>query len=318
LKVIHVSEIDGFTVGHADNHEFHTGCTVIMCPSGAPASVFIPGFAPGTRETQLLSPWNIVPAINALLFTGGSAFGLSAASGVVRFLLEQFVGFDAEDKLRIPIVPAAAIYDFYGNVSKGRYPDEGMGYEAAKNAVSGPLRSGPYGVGHSLSSGGLTTPPLQSPSGFGSYGLELANGLKLAAIVAVNPLGSVVNPNTGEIISGVRHSNGSLYNRIEILQALSLLPPAGSPVLETAHTVLAAVATNAKMSKLDAYRVARMGSSGIARAIFPSRLLFDGDIVFAMSSCTGKSFDPSFLGALAAEVVAQAIVRSVPGYHDMA
>ncbi|MDR2339191.1 MAG: P1 family peptidase [Deltaproteobacteria bacterium] len=317
MKIIHLSEIEGFLVGHSVSEESNTGCTAILCPGGASASIHVPGFASSTRETELLTPASYVTKIYGLSLSGGGAFGLSVANGVERFLAERDTGFKSV-YVTIPTVTGATLFDYPVNASAGKLPNEQMGYEAAASAVSGPLKSGPYGVGRALRSGRLMAHSLHSVSGLGSYGVALDSGLRLAALAAVNSLGSIINPRNGEIVSGVRHADGTLLNRFEMLHALSLLPwdsPASE--LGPTNTVVVAVATNATLDKVDAYRLARMAAAGISMATYPAHLLYDGDVVFAMSSCTEKSWNISFLGALAAEVVAGAILRSVPEYNDL-
>jgi L-aminopeptidase/D-esterase-like protein len=248
-----------------------------------------------------------------LALSGGSAFGLASATGVVRYLQENGFGLPV-GSIRIPLVPAAVIYDYPANQSAGRRPDEAMGYQAAANASRAPVVSGPYGAGYSAASGQICGRALASPSGLGSAGLAGSSGLKVAVLVVVNPLGSVVNPQTGAIISGLKRSDGnSLADRSEILRAL-----AQGTDPEVGRTVLVVVGTNAQLDKLGAYRLARMAGAGIARAIYPAHLLFDGDMVFALSSREGPQASISFLGALAAELVSQAIVNSVPGVPDLA
>jgi L-aminopeptidase/D-esterase-like protein len=310
VKEISIGEIDGFLVGHAESAEFKTGVTVILAPKGAPASAYVPGFAPGTREVELLDPKNLVPMVHAVALAGGSAFGLASGAGVVRWLTEQGLGFDVGD-IKVPIVTGAVIYDYPGNLSQGKLPDENMGYEAAKNAKSGPVESGPVGAGVSAMSGRLAPNSQLSQSGIGSYGIELPSGLQIAAIAVVNPVGSVVDPKTGQIVSGARRPDGTLMTREEILQALSG-EGGESPADAGTRTVICAVATNAKLDKLDAHRLARMASAGVTRAVYPAHLLFDGDSVFALGAPDGKEYDVSYLGALAADVLAEAVLRSVP------
>ncbi|MDR2198368.1 MAG: P1 family peptidase [Deltaproteobacteria bacterium] len=306
MKYTSISEIEGFLAGHRENKEMKTGCTVILAPDGAVASAYGPGFAPGTREIELLNPKNLVSSLHALVLSGGSAFGLASATGVMRYLKEKNLGFDT-GSIRVPIVSAAVIYDYPKNLSQGTLPDEDMGYAAAVAASKAPLKSGPFGAGFSAETGKISD-TLSSPSGIGSSGIELAGGLKIAALAVVNAVGSVVDPRSGEIISGVRHPDGTFLSRQEILKILS----GTEPEKENTNTVLIAVATNAKMDKLGAHRLARMAAAGIPRAIYPAHLLWDGDMVFALSSGTGGEFDASYLGALAAELVSQAIVNSVP------
>ncbi|MDR1084759.1 MAG: P1 family peptidase [Deltaproteobacteria bacterium] len=305
--MVTLGEIEGFLVGHSADLTAETGCTVILCPQGAVASAYTPGFAPGSRETELLRPEGMVEIIHGLILTGGSAFGLAAADGVVRFLREKGLGL-ATPYQKVPCVAGAVIYDYPGNKSKGTLPDALMGYRACQAAESGPVESGPAGVGTSAESGKLGGRDLSSPSGLGSFGVKTGDGLIMTALAAVNPLGSIVSPNTGAIISGLKTPKGNLATRTEILETLNSLAENNHP----GQTVLVAVGTNARINKLDAYRLAKMAGCGLARAVFPAHLLFDGDTVFALSTATGPTKDISYLGALAAEVVSEAIVRSVP------
>ncbi|MDR1607987.1 MAG: P1 family peptidase [Deltaproteobacteria bacterium] len=312
MTPITISEIEGFLVGHQEDQKLKTGCTAILGSVNLVASAYTPGFAPGSREMDLLKPESLVQSINGLLLSGGSSFGLAAATGVVKFLLEKNIGFPVGE-LVVPIVPGAVIFDYPANQSQGRLPDAAMGYAAAAKASQEPVLSGPYGAGYSAASGKIGDLSLSSPSGLGSYGLAAQNGLKVAVLAVVNPLGSVINPKNGQIISGFRRPNGQLASRGEILAALNTAKaPDSQP--ETGHTVLVAVGTNAKIDKLGAYRLARMAGCGIARAIYPAHLMFDGDTVFALSSNLGPSVELSYLGALAADLVSEAIVRSVPKY----
>ncbi|MDR2456185.1 MAG: P1 family peptidase [Deltaproteobacteria bacterium] len=319
MESIAISDIEGLSLGHWQDQERHTGCTAILAPKGAVASGFFPGFAPALHETGVLSPTNPCPRLHALILSGGSAFGLAAASGAARLLKEKEIGLDT-GPIKVPIVPAAAIYDYPYNLSGGRLPDEESGYEAAKAALAESnsekigfkgdrLLSGPFGAGFSARSGKLGEPLSSSPSGLGSYGLKIGE-LKMAALAVVNPLGSVVDPLTGRLISGFRAKDGSLADREEILLRLRARFKEASGFFRE-NTVLVAVATNAKLSKVDAYRLAVMASGGIARSVYPSNTLYDGDAVFALSTCDfSEEEDVSWLGGLAAEVVARAILES--------
>ena len=316
MTEITLSQLDGFYVGQAEDRVGGTGCTAILTPEGAVASYHLPGFAPGSRETDLLRPDSLAPVIHGLLLTDGSAFGLAAADGVVKFLRERGVGFDT-GLIRVPLVPAAVIFDYPGNKSGGTLPDEAMGYRAAAAADKRPVPNGPFGAGLSAACGKLAGPDRSSPSGLGSYGLKMDDGLMVAALVAANPLGGIVDPDTGAVLSGPRLEGGRLANKKEILEMLraQTVKSAADP----GHTVLVAVGTNARLDKLGAHRLARMASAGIARAVYPAHLMFDGDTVFALSSNTGPEVDLSWLGALAADAVSQALVRSAPRFwtcHD--
>jgi L-aminopeptidase/D-esterase-like protein len=307
MKEITLTDIKGLLVGHCESQTAKTGCTVIIAPDGAVASGSNPGFAPGSRETDLLKPENSVQKIQGLCFAGGSAFGLAAAGGVVRFLRERGLGYDT-GSIKVPLVPAAVIYDYPYNQSGGLLPDESMGYEAAKSASVSPVESGPYGAGYSAASGKIGEPDLSSLSGIGSYGLEVT-GLQIAALAVVNPLGSIIDPENGSVISGLRTSEGGLASREEIIGALAKLPVEDGTF--RSNTVIVAVATNASLSKLGLYRLSLMAATGLARTLYPAHTLFDGDTVFALSTCTGPTVSPSWLGALAAEVVSRAILKSV-------
>ncbi|MDR1489745.1 MAG: P1 family peptidase [Desulfovibrio sp.] len=305
MDVIDLRFVDGFLVGHAEDREAGTGCTAVLTPAGASASVYTPGFAPGSRETALLRPESSPQEIHGLLLAGGSAFGLSAASGIVRFLREQGVGLDT-GAIRVPLVPGAVIYDYPGNKSQGLLPDEDMGYRAARAAGGKACMRGPHGAGVSARSGKIGGHERSSPSGIGSAGMT-DDGLQLAALAVVNPLGSVVDPADGRIVSGLRRPDGSLASHGEILAAVKDAAGRmgdGAP----GHTVLVVVGTNARLDKLGAFRVSRMAAAGIARAIFPAHLLFDGDTLFTLASNTGPVVDVNVLGAYAAQITAQAVL----------
>ena len=311
MAQITLTQLDGFYVGHAEDHQACTGCTAILTPQGAVASYHQPGFAPGSRETDLLRPDSMAPVIHGLLLTGGSAFGLAAAAGVVKFLRERGCGYDT-GLLRVPLVPAAVIFDYPGNKSEGALPDEAMGYRAAAAADQRPVGNGPFGAGLSAACGKMAGPDRSSPSGIGSYGLTVDDGLMVAALAVVNPLGGVLDLDTGAVISGPRLEDGRLADKKGILEILRSRTRMNET--EPGHTVLAAVGTNARLDKLGAHRLARMASAGLARAIYPAHLMHDGDTVFALSSNTGPEVDLSWLGALAAEVLSRAVVNSTPGF----
>jgi L-aminopeptidase/D-esterase-like protein len=307
MRRITISEIGGFSVGHWEDPVNRTGCTVILAPNGAVASSHHPGFAPASHETEVLRPQNSVEALHGLVLTGGSAFGLSAASGVVRHLLEQGAGLDT-GHIKVPIVAGAAIYDYPRNRSQGRLPDERSGYEAARTASKEPVLSGPYGAGVSAASGQINGPELASPSGLGSYGV-VADGVEMAALAVVNPLGSVVDYSTGRVVSGLKRPDGQLADQGEILESLRQRGQDGA-IFQRQNTVLVAVATNAKLSKLDARRLAVMAAGGINRAVYPANTIWDGDTIFALASNGGPEVELGWLGALATEVVGRAIVVS--------
>lgn len=311
---ITLTDIDGILLGHETDLENRTGCTAILCPDGAAAGVDVCGFAPASRETELLDPAARVDVIHGILLTGGSAFGLGAANGVVRWLAENGYGLETLFA-KVPLVPAAGIYDLNFNQTLGK-PDEEMGYRAACNASSEPVRQGCIGAGTGATAGKIAGFDRAMKSGFGSAGAKYGD-IKIAAVAVVNPVGDVVDPRTGNIIAGVRNPDGSGFSGAEkaFQDIATLIKPPNAP-----NTVLCVVATNARLDKLQTSRIARMSSSGIAQAVRPAHLLYDGDIVFALSTGTGPEIDENIIGSIGAEVIGEAIANaarhadSVPGF----
>lgn len=293
-----ITDVPGIEVGHAQNNEALTGCTVIFCRKGAVAGVDVRGGAPGTRETDLLNPGNMVQKVHAVLLAGGSAFGLDAASGVMRYLEAKKVGVQTRDT-HVPIVPSAILYDLSLGDSKIR-PDAEMGYQACLNASRDEISEGVVGAGTGASVGKLLGAKSAMKSGIGSASLHLGRGIVVGAIAAVNALGDVYDPNTGEFVAGLRTKRKTM----EWLKRAAQLP-----VLRR-NTVIGAVAVNANFSKADMTRIAQMAHDGMARAIRPAHTQFDGDTIFALAT-GGKRIDLSTVGAFAAEVFAMAIVRAV-------
>ena len=295
-----LTAIEGITVGHATDTAARTGCTVILCPSGATAGVDVRGAAPGTRETEALRSGRLVQKAHAVLLTGGSAFGLDAAGGVVEYLEAQNVGFPA-GSVRVPIVPAAVIFDLSVGDAKVR-PDREMGYQACQNATDAPVEMGTIGAGTGATVG-KAPGVAPAPGGVGSACVRLDSGLIVAAIAVVNALGNVVDPTTGEILAGGKE-NGNLVDITErLLDA--------NNIVRGTNTTIGVVATNATLTPAEVNRVAEVAHDGMARAIRPAHTMFDGDTLFALA--TGAHTDSSMntVGILAAEVVAAAIVNAV-------
>ena len=294
-----LTAIDGIKVGHATDATARTGCTVILCPAGATAGVDVRGAAPGTRETEALRPGRLVQKAHAVLLTGGSAFGLDAAGGVVQYLEEQGIGFPA-GPVRVPIVPAAVIFDLGVGDAKVR-PDREMGYQACLNATAEPVVMGAVGAGTGATVGkapGVTP----SQGGVGSACKHLDSGLIVAAIAVVNALGNVVDPDTCEIVAGGRE-NGSFVDITERLLDANLV--------SGTRTTIGVVATNAALSPAETTRVAEMAHDGMARAIRPAHTMFDGDTLFTLATDAHTGSSVNTVGILAAEVVAEAIVNAV-------
>ncbi len=303
-----LTRIPGIRVGHAHDLEARTGCTVILCEDGAVAGVDQRGGAPGTRETDLLRPMHLVERVHAVILAGGSAFGLDAASGVMRYLAERGIGF-AAGPARVPIVPAAVLFDL-GIGRADVWPDAAMGYRACQRADAGPVAEGNVGAGAGATAGKVLGMAQASKTGIGSAGVELANGLIVAALIAVNPFGDVVDPRNVEVLAGARDpADGHFVDTLAIMAAMDLSTPRASAAALPSNTVIGVVATNAALDKVQVNKVAQMAQDGLARAIRPAHTMFDGDTLFALAMGTQPA-DVNLVGAYAAEIVAQAIVRA--------
>lgn len=303
-----ITDVPGIRVGHVTDTDAMTGCTVTLCPAnGAVGGVDQRGGAPGTRETDLMRPMRLVERVHAVVLAGGSAFGLDAASGVVRWLEERRVGFNT-GVARVPIVPAAVLFDLDLGDPNIR-PDAAMGYAACEAAHDGPVEEGSVGAGTGCTVGRALGPGRASKSGLGTASIDLGGNLVVGAMMAVNALGDVVDPCTGAILAGVRPLAGDgITSTLKVMKSF-----AGKAALRFAgrgHTVIGIVATNARLTKEEANKVAQMAHDGLARAVRPAHTMFDGDTIFALA--TGrKQADVNLVGAYAAEVVAEAIVRAV-------
>lgn len=306
--------IAGLAVGHAQDERALTGCTVLVAEGGMAAACEVRGGATGARELGVLEPGHIAEKIHALVFAGGSAFGLDAASGVLRWLAERGIGFDA-GVAHVPIVPAAILFDLaIGDAT--RRPDAAMGYQAANAAGCGPVAEGNVGAGTGASVGKLYGIEQAMKAGIGCWTEECADSqrqtVRVAALAAVNAFGDVRDPATGRLLAGARSARGA-HDLLDTAAALRRgQAPAGfgRPAAPPGNTVLVAVATNAALDHIAARRVAVMASAGMARVLSPAFTRFDGDIVFALS-CGDAQAGVEAVGAAAAEAVANAIVRGV-------
>ncbi|MFQ5342280.1 MAG: P1 family peptidase [Anaerolineae bacterium] len=298
-----LTAIPGIHVGHWTNLEAATGCTVVLCPDGATAGVAVRGGGPGTRETDLLRPETMVQQVHAVVLSGGSAFGLAAADGVMRWLEEHDIGFDV-GVTKVPIVPAAILFDLLVGRHDVR-PDAEAGYAACESATDAPVAEGNVGAGTGATVGKLMGPFSAMQGGLGSAVVRLGNGVVVGALAVVNCLGDVIDPATGEIVAGARSPDGSWLDTAARLIEMGALPQFG-------NTTLAVVATDAELTQAQCTAVANMAHTGLARAIRPAHTLLDGDTIFALS--TGdRQADVNALGAAAAETVSQAILRAVKG-----
>ena len=299
-----ITDIAGIEVGHAQDLKGKTGCTVVICREGAIAGVDVRGAAPGTRETDLMRPGNLVEKVHAILLTGGSAFGLAAADGVMKYLEEEGIGFDT-GSLKVPIVAAAVLYDLgYGSATAR--PDANMGYQACLNAGSSNILQGSVGAGTGATVGKLFGMKSSMKGGIGTASISLPGGIVVGAIVAVNAFGDVVDPRTGKIIAGaVSPETGEFINTVDFI-----ISSGKSYGFAGTNTTIGVVATNAILNKEQANRLAMMGHDGLAQAIRPVHTMMDGDTLFCLS--TGKiKGDMTAIGCAAVEVVARAVVNAV-------
>lgn len=296
--------LPGFRVGHASDLRGLTGCTVILCEAGAVCGVDIRGSAPGTREIETCRPGHLVEQVHAILLTGGSAFGLDAAGGVMKYLETRGIGFDA-GRVRVPIVPAAVIFDLNIGSADAR-PDASMAEAACANA-SRTVEEGSVGAGTGATVGKLFGPARATKGGVGFASLPLPASAAVQALAVVNAFGDVVDPGSGAILAGVRHSPTS-SRFVDTVGAM--LKGKVRKGLGATNTTLIVVMTNVALDKVQATKIAQMAQNGLARAIRPVHTQFDGDLVFALSSGKRRA-DLSMLGTAAAEVTAEAIVRAV-------
>lgn len=304
-----ITDVAGIKVGHYTDRQGVTGCTVVLCEEGAVGGVDVRGSAPGTRETDLMRPVNLVERVQAVLLTGGSAYGLDAASGVMRWLEERGVGFNVGVGV-VPIVPAAVLFDLGIGDPKAR-PDAAAGYQACEAASNGPVAEGSVGAGTGATVGKLLGPKFATKSGLGTASVKIGKGIVVGAIVAVSAFGDVYDPGRNEILAGTRTPLiGGFADTVKRMQG-----DLGQTILGFANTTLAVVATNGFLTKEGANKMAQMAHDGLARTIRPIHTMFDGDTVFALATGEnpkkGAGADPTVVGTAAVEVLAQAVVRAV-------
>jgi L-aminopeptidase/D-esterase-like protein len=304
-----LTQISGIRVGHASDTEGCTGCTVILCPEGTVGGMEVRGAAAGTRELDALSPFHLVPSVHAVLLAGGSAFGLDAAAGVMRFLEERGVGFNVQ-VTRVPIVPTAILFDLRLGSSRAR-PDAAMAYAACEQAAPGPVAEGSVGAGTGATLGKLFGIGQAMKSGLGTASAECPGGLQVAALAVVNAFGDVRDPATGRLIAGARESPESdrlVDTAVAMRRGVVRRGYAGE------NTTLAVVATNARLTKVQATRMAQMAHQGMVRTISPVHTTLDGDLVIGLAAGPaegGIEPEANAVGLAAADAVAEAILRAV-------
>jgi len=310
-----ITDIPGLRVGHAQDEQALTGCTVVLCEDGAIGGVDQRGGAPGTRETDAMHPMHLVNEVHAVVLAGGSAFGLDAATGAVRYLEERGVGFDVR-VARVPIVPAAILFDLGIGDSDVR-PDAEMGYQACLNASTDPPAEGNIGAGTGATVGKILGLAGAMKTGIGTASLEIGSGVIVGAIVAVNVFGDVIDPETGQIVAGARVvqkgpikiGKGPYFaDTLCVMESLIGRTMLGFSARE--NTAIGIVATNAKLNKEQINKVAQMAQDGLARTVRPAHTMLDGDTIFALATGDKKA-DVNIVGAFGAEVFAQAVLRAV-------
>jgi L-aminopeptidase/D-esterase-like protein len=301
-----LTAIDGVIVGHHTLSGRPTGCTVVLLERGAVAGMHLPGAAPASRDTELLDPSNLVQQIHAIALSGGSAYGLDTAAGVMRHLEERKVGFLFAGQ-RVPIVPGASIFDLPVGDDPSIRPDAQCGYQAARQATSAPVAEGSVGAGAGATIGKFAGRERGMKGGVGSADIALPSGLTVAALVVLNAAGDVVDPSTGTIVAGARTDDGrGLIDVRTLLRTGKVEQPRVGE-----HTTLAVVATNGTLTKAEARAVARMASAGLARSIVPAYTTADGDTVFVVATgAQAGTPNLSVIGALGAEAVADAVLRA--------
>ena len=295
MKEILVNQIEGIKIGNAQNLNGLTGCTVVICEEGATAGVDVRGGAPGTRETDLLDPVNLVEKIHAVILAGGSAFGLDAASGVMQYLEERNIGFDV-GVTKVPIVCSAVLFDLVIGDYKIR-PDKVMGYQACENAEFNEYREGNMGAGTGATVGKIFGPEYSMKGGLGCYAIQVGE-LQVGAIIAVNCLGDVVDPDTGKIIAGALNEDKSTFANTE---EIMISRYSEKKNLFSGNTTIGVVVTNGKFTKSEMNKIASMAHNGYGRTMRPAHSMFDGDTIFTMA--TGKvDADINVVGLLQQEL----------------
>lgn len=299
-----IIDVTGIKVGNAQDFEAGTGCTVIICEDGAVSGIDVRGSAPGTRETDLLKPGNLIERIHAVVLSGGSAFGLAASDGVMRFLEEKDIGFDT-GVAKVPIVASAVLFDL-SYKSHSIRPENKMGYEACQNASNQDFKQGSIGAGTGATVGKILGMDYAMKGGLGTASISF-KGVTVGAIAVVNAFGDIYDFRNAKIIAGAicPQSDGFLDTKASLLGGINV-----SPFSKAQNTTLAVVATDAKLNKEQACKIASMAHDGFARTINPVHTMFDGDTIFALST-GNKNCDITTIGVAATEVVARAVMNAV-------
>lgn len=303
-----ITDVAGIRVGHYTDRDGGTGLTVVLFEEGAVGGLDVRGAAPGTRESDALRPGNLVPAVHAVMLTGGSAFGLDAASGIMDYLAGRGRGFTVALGVTVPIVAAAVLFDLGVGDSRA-HPGPRDAYQACVAAENGPVAEGSVGAGTGATVGKLFGPRFAMKGGLGTASEALPNGTLVGALVAVNAVGDVVDPASGRIVAGACGPGGDFLDSVRRLRHGIGADAAGT--LALGNTTLAVVATDAPLNKEQATKLAAMAQNGLVLAVRPANTMFDGDAVFALATGRGPAADLNVLGAVAADVLSRAILRAV-------
>lgn len=306
-----ITDVPGVKVGHAENKDAITGCTVLLVENGAVCGVDVRGSAPGTRETDALDPINAIDRVHGICLAGGSAFGLDAATGVMHYLEEKGVGVDA-GVTKIPIVPSAVLFDLFIGDAHER-PTAKMGYEAAENAKVGAFANGNIGAGYGATVGKMAGPQFCMKGGVGSASTAGKDDLVVGAIVAVNAVGDVKDPDTREILAGARNLETASWidSCAYLAEYTQSQAPAGT------NTTIGVIAVNAQLTKAEAKKIAQLTQNALARTIYPVHTTLDGDTIFVLG--TGdKSYPVDYIGQLATQVMEKAILAGVKSADKLA
>jgi len=306
VKEINIQEIENIKIGNAQDFTGGTGCTVVICEHGAPAGLDVRGGGPASRESELLKPLAACQKIHAVLLSGGSAFGLDAAGGVMRYLEERDIGLDVGGT-KVPLVCQSCIFDLAVQDSKAR-PDQTMGYQACVNAEQGLYQDGSYGAGTGATVGKMQGMARCMKSGIGSYAVQTGE-LKVGAVVVVNAVGDIYDWKTARKVAGVLSEDRQTLAPGAFVSSMSNHDYA-------ANTTIGVIITNAKFTKTELCKIAGMAHNGLARAIYPVHTSADGDSLYAVSSGDVKASQDA-VGSLASEVVAEAILRAVMNTTSM-
>ena len=310
-----ITDVQGILVGHAQDYDALTGCTVVLCEKGVTGGVDQQGGAPGTRETDALRPMHLVDHVHAILLAGGSAYGLDAATGVMRYLEEKGIGYNT-GVARVPIVAGAILFDLGIGRSDIR-PNADMGYQACLNASTEPPAQGNYGAGTGATVGKIFGMKQAMKSGIGTSSVEIGNGVVVGAIIAVNAFGDVIEPGSGKIFAGARTTQkgpikigkNKLYaDSMQVMKTLIGRSIIG--IASRSNTMIGVVATNARLTKEETNKVAQMAQAGISRTIQPAHTMLDGDTIFALATNKRKA-DVNIVGSFSAQVVVEAIIQAV-------